>query len=135
MTIRSGSVVLQRPALLAMLGVAFLFHGCCDPRIVTAFIPDGCVDQYYVLVLEGACADDRWTVTSGDLPPGIALSISGLLSGTPTLAGTFLFTVTLSSEFDPTSKGFSMTIHEADSPECLEDVEDNEDLDGGVNNS
>ena len=135
MTIRFRPFVLQRAALLTMLGFVFLLQSCCDPRIVTEFIPDSCVGQYYILALEGACADDRWTVTSGDLPPGIGLSIRGVLSGTPTLPGTFLFTVTLSSEFHPTSKGFSMTIHEADAPECLEDVEDVEDVDGGVDNS
>ena len=131
MTMCSRPFVLQRAALLTMLGFVFLLQGCCDPRIVTEFIPDGCVDEYYSLNLIGACADDRWTVTSGDLPPGIGLSIRGLLSGTPTLPGTFLFTITLSSDFDPASKGFSMTIHEAGSPECGGDLED---MDGGVDN-
>src|SRR5262249_53515065 len=34
-----------------------------------------------------------WSVQSGSLPAGITLSSSGLLSGTPTAAGDFTFTV------------------------------------------
>ena len=34
-----------------------------------------------------------WSVTSGSLPPGITLSSSGLLSGTPTATGSYTFTV------------------------------------------
>jgi hypothetical protein len=36
-----------------------------------------------------------WSVESGSLPPGLVLSPSGLLSGTPTLRGSFTFVVTL----------------------------------------
>lgn len=38
-------------------------------------------------------ATATWTVDSGTLPPGIALSSSGLLSGTPTTEGTYTFVV------------------------------------------
>lgn len=34
-----------------------------------------------------------FTLASGSLPPGLTLSASGMLSGTPTLAGSFSFTV------------------------------------------
>lgn len=114
-------------ASLAMPILMFvLLHGCCDPRIGTALIPDGCVGEYYIFALQGECSDNHWIVTSGDLPPGIELSNTGVLSGTPTLEGTYLFTVTFSPDFHPASKGFSMTIHEADATECTEE------LDGGV---
>jgi len=126
MTTRSRSFVRQPALLLAMLGFFFLLQGCCDPRIVTESVPDGCVGQFYIFALEGACADNRWVVTSGDLPPGVALSNVGVLSGRPTLMGTYLFTVTLSDDFHPVSKGFSMMIHDADAPECVEG------MDGGV---
>ncbi len=35
----------------------------------------------------------QWTITSGTLPAGLALSTQGLLSGTPSGSGTFAFTV------------------------------------------
>lgn len=122
-----------RASLVAALGFALWMQGCCDARIVTGFIPDGCVGEYYIYALEGACADNQWVVTHGDLPPGIGLSNNGVLSGTPTLEGMYLFTVTLSPDFHPASKGFSMTIHEADAPECIEEGDSGvEAMDGGA---
>lgn len=38
-----------------------------------------------------------WTVTTGALPPGLTLSPSGLLQGTPTRTGSFAFTVRATS--------------------------------------
>jgi large repetitive protein len=39
----------------------------------------------------------QWLVTSGSLPPGLSLApLTGVLSGTPTLAGSYSFTITLS---------------------------------------
>lgn len=35
----------------------------------------------------------NWSVTTGNLPPGLTLSSSGVLSGTPTSAGTYTFSV------------------------------------------
>lgn len=43
----------------------------------------------------GGTAPLVWTVTSGALPNGVALSSAGVLSGTPTAAGTAAFTVTV----------------------------------------
>ena len=39
-----------------------------------------------------------WSLASGTLPPGLTLSAAGVLSGTPTTAGTFSFTVQVSSQ-------------------------------------
>jgi uncharacterized protein (TIGR03437 family) len=55
-------------------------------RVETPYPPAGFVVQY----LSGA----NFTVSSGALPPGLLLSSGGELSGTPTAAGTFPFTVT-----------------------------------------
>ncbi|KAA9111305.1 NHL repeat-containing protein [Microbacterium rhizomatis] len=41
------------------------------------------------------------SVTSGSLPAGLALSADGVLSGTPTQAGSFAFTITASNGVDP----------------------------------
>jgi hypothetical protein len=45
------------------------------------------------LTASGGAAPYTFTVTGGALPPGLTLAASGLLSGTPTTAGTFTFTV------------------------------------------
>jgi hypothetical protein len=43
-----------------------------------------------------------WSVTSGSsLPPGLSLSTAGVLSGTPSAAGNFSFTVTVSDSASP----------------------------------
>ena len=38
----------------------------------------------------------RWTVAGGNLPPGLVLSTTGLISGTPTAEGTYVFTARVS---------------------------------------
>lgn len=48
----------------------------------------------YTFASTGGAAPITWTVTSGALPGGLTLASNGVLSGTPTTAGTFTFTVT-----------------------------------------
>ncbi len=54
-------------------------------------LPHGAVGQPYsaTLVASGGIAPYRWSVSSGALPTGVALSADGHLTGTPTAAGTF----------------------------------------------
>ena len=46
------------------------------------------------VVATGGTGSYTYTVTSGSLPPGLTLTPAGMITGTPTTAGTFLFTVT-----------------------------------------
>lgn len=57
-------------------------------------LPDGLVNAAYSQTFEtsGGTAPYSYTVTSGTLPPGLSLTTGGVLSGTPTAAGTFNFT-------------------------------------------
>ncbi|MGA2273974.1 MAG: putative Ig domain-containing protein [Bryobacteraceae bacterium] len=63
----------------------------------------------------GGTSTYTWSLATGTLPPGLALSAAGILSGTPTAAGTFSFTVQVSSQV-PTigvqaaSQAFSVVI-------------------------
>ena len=63
--------------------------------ITTTSLPNATVGTSYSQQLAGTSASDFqiWHVTGGSLPPGIALSLAGTLSGTPTVAGTSSFTV------------------------------------------
>jgi hypothetical protein len=45
-----------------------------------------------------------WSITAGELPPGLALNAStGAVIGTPTTAGSYSFTVTVTDDTDSTS--------------------------------
>lgn len=60
-------------------------------------LPDGIVGVLYsqVITASGGAAPYTFTVTAGSLPPGLALDpTTGVLSGTPTTAGPYNFTIT-----------------------------------------
>jgi hypothetical protein len=59
----------------------------------TTSLPDATVSVPYSrsLVASGGAPDYTWTLESGALPAGLALSSAGTISGTPTTAGTFNF--------------------------------------------
>jgi hypothetical protein len=56
----------------------------------------------YFIIGQGGAPFYAFTLNSGSLPPGITLSNSGLLSGTPTTTGTYSFTVSLTDASLPT---------------------------------
>jgi large repetitive protein len=63
---------------------------------VPGSLPRGQVGLLYSasLAASGGSGAYTWSITSGELPPGVALnSASGALAGAPTVAGTFSFTV------------------------------------------
>ncbi|KQQ00671.1 hypothetical protein ASG06_15150 [Rathayibacter sp. Leaf185] len=59
------------------------------------------------------------SVTSGALPPGLALGTAGRLTGTPTAAGTFGFTLTAVSTAGTAQLSDSVTIASADTAPAL----------------
>jgi Ice-binding-like/Putative Ig domain/IPTL-CTERM motif len=69
--------------------------GDCRLRITAATLPDGRVGAAYSAIglsVDGGTAPYRFTITTGSLPPGLALS-GATLSGTPSTAGTYAFGV------------------------------------------
>ncbi|NYJ04280.1 fibronectin type III domain-containing protein [Petropleomorpha daqingensis] len=73
--------------------------------------PDGTVGSAYAFdyAMTGDPAPTA-SVTSGDLPPGLGLSGDGHLSGTPTEAGTWSFTVTATSTEGADSVDSTITV-------------------------
>ena len=63
--------------------------------ITTTALAAGNVRQAYqaTLAATGGTGLTKWSVTGGALPAGLALSAGGVLTGTPTTAGAFAFTV------------------------------------------
>jgi hypothetical protein len=71
--------------------------------IRTLTLPKAYLRQQYRFRLEaqGGISPLKWQVTSGSLPSGLALGEDGPLSGIPTQAGEFHFTVTVSDSGKP----------------------------------
>ena len=68
----------------------------CGLSIAPLTLPNATQSVSYSQTLTASGGNPPYTfaVTSGALPPGLSLASGGLLSGTPTAAGTFNFTVT-----------------------------------------
>jgi hypothetical protein len=95
----------MRPFLFCFLLLAFASPCCASPvAILTTSLPNGTVETRYsaVIATTGGCAPFKWTLVSGALPPGIAETVSTkttalYLSGTPTTATTYSFTVSVTA--------------------------------------
>ena len=63
--------------------------------ITTTTVPPGTQSVPYstTLAAVGGTAPYTWSLASGSLPPGLAISSTGTISGTPTSPGTFSFTI------------------------------------------
>lgn len=72
-------------------------------------VPGGTIGQAYNQTLSAAGGTGPYTyaIASGALPAGLALSTSGQLSGTPTAAGTFNFTVSATDSSTGTGAPFT----------------------------
>ncbi|WP_294990045.1 putative Ig domain-containing protein [uncultured Stenotrophomonas sp.] len=82
---------------------------------VQTTLPGGQVATAYSQALSagGGSGSFTYSLTAGALPPGIALSSAGALSGTPTTAGNYGFTVTATDTFGFTgSQVFTVGINQ-----------------------
>jgi hypothetical protein len=81
--------------------------------ISTPSTPPATVGSAYSLGLV-ACGggSQTWSVTAGQLPAGLTLGSNGVLSGTPTAAGTSTFTVTVSDGTRSNSKQFTLAVRD-----------------------
>jgi len=83
------------------------------PVITTASLPDGITNTVYNQTLDATCiVPITWSVSSGSLPDGLTLN-GATISGTPTEAGTFTFTVTATNSAGSDTKEFTITVTEA----------------------
>jgi uncharacterized protein with beta-barrel porin domain len=63
----------------------------------------------HTFTASGGTAPYTFSLSAGALPPGLALSSAGVLSGTPTAAGTFNFTIKATDSSTGTGAPFSAT--------------------------
>lgn len=87
-------------------------------RIVTDSLPTDTEEVAYpaaTLEATDGTTAYTWSVLSGSLPPGLSLNASGLVSGTPTAAGSYNFTASVTdAEGRTAAKSFVITINPND---------------------
>ncbi|HJV65157.1 MAG TPA: putative Ig domain-containing protein [Geomonas sp.] len=108
-------------ACLLTLGL-LIVAACSDSNtndlfIVSTSVADGTVGATYSqpLLATGGTLPYTWRLDSGALPVGLALSDSGVISGTPTSAGTSTFTATVVDSGSPAqvrSRTFTLTVNQ-----------------------
>ncbi len=101
---------MKRKQCLASLAIVVLLSGCAAPTgaqdksrgkgcknvplvVTTTSLPDATEGRPYSfqLAATGGCPPYHWRIAFGALPAGLVLSDAGLISGTPTIAGTYAF--------------------------------------------
>ncbi len=90
--------------------------------ITTLSLPNGTVGVAYSATLSasGGTPPYTWSVTAGSLPAGLSLSSSGTVSGTPTTAGAYTFTVQVSdSGAQKASQSYTVSIASSSSLSVL----------------
>lgn len=93
--------------------VVYTPYVCPVVNITPTSVADGTAGVAYSSTLSqtGALGAPSYAVTAGALPPGLTLSASGTISGTPTATGTYNFTVSVSDASGCTgSTAYSITI-------------------------
>jgi formylglycine-generating enzyme required for sulfatase activity len=71
------------------------------PKIsISGTLPEATLNQAYsgyTFGAVGSTGDKVWSISEGNLPPGMSFSANGTLSGTPITAGTYTFVIRLES--------------------------------------
>jgi hypothetical protein len=83
--------------------------------IETASLADATVNVPYsrTLVASGGGTAYSWLIESGQIPPGLSLSQSGTLSGTPTSAGTYNFVTRVSDGGNSATRALTLLVKPA----------------------
>ena len=78
--------------------------------ITTTSLPNGTVSTTYTATLaaSGGIAPYAWSLAGGALPPGLTLSSTGVITGTPTTTGTSSFTVRATDAGNPAQTATSL---------------------------
>jgi hypothetical protein len=94
-------------------GATLTVNAASTPQITTAQLAGGTVAGSYSATLSasGGSTPYTWSLASGTLPNGLTLNAGGSISGTPSLAGSFSFTVQVKdAAAQSASKNFSINV-------------------------
>lgn len=83
-----------------------------DPNFTTTSLPDGAVGEAYsAIVTTAGQPAPTFSVSAGALPPGLVLDpATGAITGTPTTAGAFAFTLEAVNSSGTDTQDFTITI-------------------------
>jgi hypothetical protein len=104
------------PVLLASAFALVLVAGAGATTVNPGVLPAGTTSTAYNQTLTGSGGTGPYTfaVTAGALPPGLALSSAGVLSGTPTSSGNYAFTATATDSLSVAgSQAYNLSISPA----------------------
>ena len=107
---RESSVTSARPQLASLRRVT---AGCQELMLSPSTLPDGTLGAAYsqTITVSGGTGPFTFTKIFGTLPTGLSLSSGGVVSGTPTTAGSYTFTVQSTDAKNCTgSQGYTVTI-------------------------
>jgi hypothetical protein len=92
--------------------VSLVINGVAPVITTVSPLPTAAINTAYSAALAASGSTPlSWSITSGALPAGFTLnSASGAISGVPTGAGTFSFTVKVSNAYGASQKTFSITV-------------------------
>ncbi|MBQ7214683.1 MAG: putative Ig domain-containing protein, partial [Synergistaceae bacterium] len=110
----AGNIILTKTfALVIVPGIS----------ITTDYIKPGIRGQEYSLTLSNdsgvAASSCVWYVDSGNLPDGLSLSSAGIISGTPTAAGSYTFTIGLLADGYTATRSYTMIVIPGSMPSDL----------------
>jgi large repetitive protein len=98
-------------------------RGPIPPDIIQESLTESAqVGQKFSITIHeiGGANPMKWSVTSGLLPTGMSLDDEGVISGTPTTAGTYTFTVKVTDANNLSStQQLSLTVHGTPAPSTL----------------
>ena len=91
------------------------FYNDCDfiePHVrSTQTAPVGEIEVFFNHTLQSTGElPMRWNLAGGSLPAGLVLANNGVITGTPSVSGTFEFTVRASNDYGSDTKEFSITV-------------------------
>ena len=96
------------------------------PVIETDSLDNAIVDNYYSATLSASGAKYiTWSLESSykDLPGGMSFSSMGIISGTPTKAGIYTFTVKAANSYGSATKTLTLTVKDVDKSPTIQNSE------------